>query len=198
MLRRPDETCAEADSLIALLHRRAGEDPAAELFSFLPDGDAAGEVVLTRAELDRRARALSARLEARGLAGERALLVSPAGLEFIVAFFGCLYARVVAVPAYLPRPNRPMTRLSTIVEDARPAVVLTCESLRKDAGRWSAGIPGLAGIETLSADEEGMQPGTDGSAGHWIDPGVTPETLAFLQYTSGSTAAPRGVMTTQP
>ena len=77
-----------------------------------------------------------------GLAGGRALLLYPPGLEFIVAFFGCLYAGVVAVPAYLPRPNRPMTRLRSIVEDARPSVVLTCASLRKDSARWSAGVPG--------------------------------------------------------
>ena len=63
--------------------------------------------MLTRGELDRRARALAARLQARGLAGRRALLLYPPGLEFIAAFFGCLYAGVVAVPAYPPRPNRP-------------------------------------------------------------------------------------------
>ncbi len=126
MVRRPDEMSAEADSLVALLHRRAGEDPTAELFSFLADGDAAGAIRLTRGELDRRARAVASRLQARGLAGQRALLLYPPGLEFIAAFFGCLYARAIAVPAYPPRPNRPMSRLLTIVEDARPAVVLTC------------------------------------------------------------------------
>ena len=116
----------EADSLVDLLRRRASEDPTAELFSFLPDGEAASAIVLSRGELDRRARALASRLHDRGLAGERALLLYPPGLEFIAAFFGCLYARVVAVPAYLPRPNRPMDRLRSIVADARPAVVLTC------------------------------------------------------------------------
>jgi amino acid adenylation domain-containing protein len=192
MVRRPDETSDETDSLVALLSHRASEGPAAALFSFLPDGDAAGEVVLTRGELDRRARALAGRLQARGLAGARALLIYPPGLEFIAAFFGCLYARAVAVPAYPPRPNRPMTRLLTIVEDARPSVVLTCGSLRKDAGRWSAGIPDLAGIEVLFSDEEDSEE----SADRWIEPEVTGETLAFLQYTSGSTAAPKGVMIT--
>src|SRR5262249_48053035 len=93
MARRADEMSAEADSLLALLRRWAGEAPAAELFSSLPDGDVAGEIALTRGELDRRARALAARLQARGLAGGRALLLYPPGLEFIAAFFGCLYAR---------------------------------------------------------------------------------------------------------
>jgi len=82
-----------------------------------------------------------------------------------------------------------MTRISGIVEDARPSVVLTSDSLRKDTAGWSAGIPGLAGIEVLFSDEEGDQ-----SAGRWVDPEVTGDSLAFLQYTSGSTAAPKGVM----
>src|SRR5262245_10635245 len=154
MVRRPDEASDEADTLIALLQRQASEDSTAELFSFLPDGEESGAIRMTRGELDRRARALAARLQARGLAGKQALLIFPPGLEFISAFFGCLYARTVAVPAYAPRPNRPMTRLVTIVEDARPSVVLTCDSLRKDATRWSAGIPELAGVEVLFSDEE--------------------------------------------
>src|SRR5262249_18973653 len=69
MVPRPDETSTETDSLVALLRRRAGEDPAAELFSYLPDGEAAGTIAMTRGELDRRARALAARLQARGLGG---------------------------------------------------------------------------------------------------------------------------------
>ena len=112
MVRRLDETSAETNSLVALLRQRASEDPTAEHFSFLADGEAAGAIALTRGELDRRARALAARLQDRGLAGHRALLLYPPGLEFIAAFFGCLYAGVVAVPAYLPRRNRPMTRLA--------------------------------------------------------------------------------------
>src|SRR6516164_4091548 len=81
--------------------------------------------------------------------GSRALLLFPPGLEFISAFFGCLYAGVVAVPAYLPRLNRPMTRLQSIVADARPSAVLTCSSQRKDAPRWEAGVPELRGVARL-------------------------------------------------
>ena len=91
MVRPVDETSAETDSLVNLLRHRASEDPTAEFFSFLPDGEAAGAIVLSRGELDRRARALASRLHDRGLAGHRALLLYPPGLEFIVAFFGCLY-----------------------------------------------------------------------------------------------------------
>ncbi len=188
MDRPPDATIDGAETLVSLLRRSAAENPAAELFSFLPDGEPTGALAMTRGDLDRVVRELAARLQSRGLAGERALLVYPPGLDFLVAFFGCLYAGVVAVPAYPPRPNRPMTRLISIVEDARPAVVLTCDLLQNESVRWSGGIPELSGVEVLVSDESG--PAGTG----WKDPGASAETLAFLQYTSGSTAAPRGVM----
>jgi acyl-CoA synthetase (AMP-forming)/AMP-acid ligase II/acyl carrier protein len=195
---RPNTTDTDPVTLVELLRRRAAEGPDSPLFGFLPDGEEGTEILLTRGGLDLRARALAARLQGLGLAGERALLLYPPGLEFIVAFFGCLYARVVAVPAHLPRPNRPMPRLRSIVEDARPAVVLTCVSQRKDAARWSAGVPGLEGVMMLYTDESPAEGIEDSAlAGRWIDPGATGGTLAFLQYTSGSTATPRGVMLTQ-
>ena len=138
------------------------------LFAFLPDGEDGGAITLTRGELDRRARALAVRLQDLGLAGQRALLLYPPGLEFIAAFFGCLYAGVVAVPAYLPRLNRPMTRLRSIVADARPSVVLTCASLSKDALRWESGVPELRGVHRLITDEEGED--LDELASRWSDP----------------------------
>ena len=129
-----------------------------------------------------------------GLSGQRALLLYPPGLEFVEAFCGCLYAGVVAVPAYPPRVNRPMTRLQSIVGDAQPSVVLTCASQSKDASRWESGVPELRGVHRLITDGEGED--LDELASRWSDPGARPETLAFLQYTSGSTATPKGVMIT--
>jgi acyl-CoA synthetase (AMP-forming)/AMP-acid ligase II len=111
-------------------------------------------------------------------------LVYPPGLAFISGIFGCLYAGVAAEPAYPPRANRPMTRLRTIVEDARPAVALTCAAIWADSVRWSAGIPGLAGVDVLFSDEEDGEEQAHAS----VDPEVTDDTLALLQYTSGSTA----------
>jgi amino acid adenylation domain-containing protein len=187
------DTPPEWDSLVELLRHRAEEDRDAELFGFLPDGDDGAAVTMTRGKLDSRARALAVRLQHAGAAGGRALLLYPPGLEFIAAFFGCLYAGVVAVPAHLPRLNRPMTRLRSIVADTAPCAVLTSSSQAKDAPRWSAGVPGLEGIEVLVSD---LGPEDDTLAGRWTNPGTTGETLAFLQYTSGSTATPKGVMIT--
>src|SRR5436853_6405500 len=83
-------------SLVDLLHRRAAEQPDDRAYVFLSDRGAE-EASLTFAELDRRARAVAARLAAHGKAGERALLVFPPGLEFIAGFFGCLIAGIIAV-----------------------------------------------------------------------------------------------------
>ncbi|QEH34734.1 Tyrocidine synthase 3 [Aquisphaera giovannonii] len=199
MTSRP-KTAEPFESLTELLGSRAAEGPDRPLFSFLADGD--GDVAgsdlpaLSRGELMLRSRALAARLQAKGLAGSRALLLFPPGLEFLVGFFGCLHAGVVAVPAYPPRLNRPMTRLRSIAADAEPAVVLTCVSQRGLIGRWREGVPELTAREFLITDEgPGAGEVADLATG-WEDPRAGRDTLAFLQYTSGSTADPKGVMIT--
>jgi amino acid adenylation domain-containing protein len=183
-------------SFVDLLPGRAAEDPDAELFAFLPDGEEQAAITLTRGELHRRACAIAVRLQGLEIepASARVLLLYPSGLEFIAAFFGCLYAGVVAVPAYVPRANRPMTRLRSIVADAQPAAVLTCVSESQDVPRWEAGIPELRGVHRVVTDVDDRN--LDQLAGRWRHPGATGATLAFLQYTSGSTAVPKGVMIT--
>src|SRR5262245_52670342 len=107
---------ADASSLLEVLRTRAEREPERLAYRFLADGEEE-EGSLTYAELDLRARALAAQLEKLGAyggrpaRGERALLLYPASLDYVVAFYGCLYAGVVAVPAYPPRPNRPMPRI---------------------------------------------------------------------------------------
>src|SRR4028119_1380170 len=106
-------------TLIEILRRRAGEQPDKTAYRFLANGEE--EVAsLTYAELDRRARALGALLQSQGPAGERALLLYPPGLEFVVSFLGCLYGGAIAVPAYPPRANRGDSRLPASAEDAGP------------------------------------------------------------------------------
>ena len=172
---------------------RAGLQPERAGYSFLRDGDGV-ESNLTYAELDRRARGLGAALQRLGAAGERALLLYPPGLDYVAAFFGCLYGGTAAVPAYPPRPNRPSPRVRSIVENATPRVILTTAALRPKLESILQ-VPG--GTEWLVTDDP-LQPVTgatdlDALADDWRDPGVEPSALAFLQYTSGSTAAPKGV-----
>ncbi len=176
-----------ASTLVELLRQRARRRPESPGYCFLSDGDGA-EAHLTYAELDRRARALGAALPRLGATGERALLLYPPGLDYIAAFFGCLYGGMVAVPAYPPRPNRPSPRVRSILEDAAPRVILTTAALRPKLEKL---FPVPAGTEWLVTDDP-LRPVAD--AEDWRDPGVEPSTLAFLQYTSGSTAAPKGVM----
>jgi acyl-CoA synthetase (AMP-forming)/AMP-acid ligase II/acyl carrier protein len=186
----PALPAADADSLVAVLRRRAAADPDRRLFTFLADGEREDEL-LTAAELDTRARAIGAALQQAGLQGQRALLLYPPGLEFVAAFLGCLYGGVAAVPAYPPRSNRNLPRLLAIARDARPALALTTAALAAKLGGLAAAVPELAAVRLLATDQ--LDP--EAAAG-WRDPGSGRGTLAFLQYTSGSTAEPKGVMVT--
>ncbi|WP_165227155.1 non-ribosomal peptide synthetase/type I polyketide synthase [Aquisphaera insulae] len=197
-MRPSPATDVPRDSFVEVQSIRAAEAPDRTVFSFLADSDGPGLVpaMLSRRELQVRSRALATRLQERGLAGSRALLLFPPGLEFIVGFFGCLHAGVIAVPAYPPRLNRPMTRLRSVAADAEPAVVLTCDSQRGLADRWREGVPDLSRCEVLYTDEEIADGSAEDAAARWQDPRVGSDSLAFLQYTSGSTADPKGVMIT--
>ncbi|HZJ66785.1 MAG TPA: AMP-binding protein, partial [Kofleriaceae bacterium] len=178
-------------SLCHLLRTRASSS--AHGFRFLESGDVDGT---TRSwswrDLDDRARRIGGRLQDLGLAGERALLVLPPGLDFIAAFFGCVYGGAIAVPAYPPDPARlaaTLPRLQGIVRDARPAVLLTIAAVEQVIGGIAAIAPELAVLETIAVDVA-----DPGWADAWRAPALAPEQPAFLQYTSGSTAAPRGVV----
>ncbi|WP_145055562.1 aminotransferase class I/II-fold pyridoxal phosphate-dependent enzyme [Lignipirellula cremea] len=159
-------------------------------YRYLVDGETEEES-LTYAELDRQARAIGASLAARNLEGERALLLFPPGLEFVAAFFGCLYAGVTPVPAYPPRRNRNMTRIQAISDDAAAKVALTIDSVATRVGKMLDEAPNLRRLEWISTDK------TDWNlADKWVRPDIHDETLAVLQYTSGSTGTPKGVMLT--
>ncbi len=163
----------------------AGERPA---YTFLEDRPLRATATRSWAELDRRARAVAASLQALAPPGARVLLALPPGLDFVDAFFGCLYAGAVAVPAPLPRRAhhpRGLERLRGIAGDCAPAVVATTAG----AAALLDGGPPLA-PERLPIDEIP----TDAGAA-WRSPGgIDPDGLAWLQYTSGSTSRPRGVM----
>ncbi|HEV2764536.1 MAG TPA: AMP-binding protein, partial [Pyrinomonadaceae bacterium] len=111
-------------TLVDLLRQRAALRADATAYTFLSDGEAEEEH-LTYGELDRRARLVAARLQAAVRPGERVLLLYPPGLEYVAAFFGCLYAGAVAVPAYPPRQNQTLQRLQAILSDATPRAALT-------------------------------------------------------------------------
>lgn len=186
----PDEREPAFRTLVSLLRTRAAESPDDVVFTFLDDAGA-GATELTYAALDRRARAVAVMLQAAGLAGERVLLLYPPGVDYVVAFFGCVYAGAIAAPAFPPDParlSRTLPRLKVLADDARAAAALATEDICALARTLLPEAGGLTSLRWIATD--GARDGADA----WRDPGVTPESLAFLQYTSGSTSTPKGVM----
>jgi acyl-CoA synthetase (AMP-forming)/AMP-acid ligase II len=141
--------------------------------------------------LEAQARAVAALLEAQSAAGERALLFYPAGLEFIAAFWGCLCAGVVAVPVFPARLHRQIPRLLGIAADSEAKFALTTSKIRGQSKELFKRVPELKKLQWLATDEA-----SDSVAAEWTASRANHETLALLQYTSGSTATPRGVMVT--
>jgi acyl-CoA synthetase (AMP-forming)/AMP-acid ligase II len=185
------ENCFNVDSvctLVDILHSRALYQPDKKAFTFLLDGETE-EISLTYRELDLQARAIATSLQNLGASGERALLIYPPGLEFIAAFFGCLYAGVVAVPAYPPRRNQSLSRLQSIVADAGATIALTTKTVLSNVERQFTQSPTLQALHWLATDNIASD-----LAQAWLQPAISSDTLAFLQYTSGSTGTPKGVM----
>lgn len=178
------------ETLVELLRRRALQQPAQKAFTFLLDGETE-ERHLTYGELDRQARTLAALFQSLRSKGERALLLYPPGLDYIAAFFGCLYAGVIAVPAYPPRNDRALPRLQAIIQDAGATLVLSTGAVFSKMDAMFKQAPNLRRLKWVATDG----PIAAGS-GEWREPGAQPDTLAFLQYTSGSTGIPKGVMLT--
>ena len=177
-----------SSTLVELLRRRAANQPDKLGYIYLVDGETE-EIRLTYEALDQKARAIGAWLQGRGMSGERALLLYPPGLDFIAAFFGCLYAGVVAVPAYPPRLNRPTPRIHAIVSDAQATIALTTTKILANIERRFEHAPDLASLRWLNTEDLPADLESE-----WREPNIAAEELAFLQYTSGSTSAPKGVM----
>jgi amino acid adenylation domain-containing protein len=174
-------------SLIHLLRQRAQDQPERRVYTFLRDGER-DEVHLTYGQLEREARAIAAWLLSRRLKGERVLLLYPPGLEYVAAFWGCLYAGAVAVPA---SPPRRLERLQAIVEDSQAAAALTNAAMLARLKPLTSEVPALRNLDWLATEELERTLAED-----WREPRVDGSTLAFLQYTSGSTASPKGVRVT--
>ncbi len=184
----PNTEASFAETIVDLLRQRAAYRPHDRAFTFLVDGENE-ELNITYAELDRKARALGAWLQASGMSGKRVLLLFPSGLDFIAAFMGCLYGGAIAVPAYPPRKNRSVERIEAIAADAEAAVALTTRDVLDRFDGLRATAPSLERL-LWKVDSE-LEPDW---AERWERPDIDGETLAFLQYTSGSTGTPKGVM----
>jgi len=176
------------DTFVDVVRARAAAQGDEIWLRYLVTGDVSGEIQqLTYGELARKATAIAAELQRHGEAGDRALLLFPSGVEFITAFFGCLFAGIVPVPAYPPdlaRPERALAKLHAIAADCRPRLALTT----------AAFLPVLEQF----APERARCLATDTCdplfAAAWREPVLTAESIAFVQYTSGSTGSPKGAV----
>jgi acyl-CoA synthetase (AMP-forming)/AMP-acid ligase II/acyl carrier protein len=179
------------DTLVALLRHRALHQPTRIAYTFLADGESDVHN-WTYAELDERARAVAAWLQAGQVPGARVLLLFEEGLDYLAALYGCMYADCLAVPVHPPDPrrlHRTLPRLQSIASDARVTAVLTTSDIAQGMTSALPEVPVLQSAAWLSLDTQERQ-----GASQWTDPGKGPDDLAYLQYTSGSTSTPKGVM----
>jgi acyl-CoA synthetase (AMP-forming)/AMP-acid ligase II/acyl carrier protein len=181
---------AQSPSTLAdVLRHHASQTPDKEAYLFLENGEQEGRRV-SFAGLEHRSRAIATRLHRELAVGSRVLLLCPSGLEFIEAFLGCLYAGMVAVPAYPPesaRVSRLLPRLQAILQDADPAAILTTRESSLTMEPLLDQARELRAPRWLTLEDEA-------DPDEWSPPSLSGDMLAFLQYTSGSTTAPKGVM----
>ncbi len=184
---------AEPKTLVELLRTRAVQQSNGHAYTFMIDGKKPSEP-LTYEALDRQARAIAAQLQQYEAEGERALLLYPQGLEVIAAFCGCLYAGVIAIPVPPPesgRLKRTLPRLRSIVKDANATIALTTASIFELIETVKDEFPEFEQMRWINTAQIDLN-----LAQQWSDPEVHPDQLAYLQYTSGSTSTPKGVMLT--
>jgi acyl-CoA synthetase (AMP-forming)/AMP-acid ligase II/acyl carrier protein len=175
------------ESLVEVLQSYARSHPNDVPFTFLADGEK-DEQHLSYASFDEKARKIGASLQQNGLEGERVLLLFPQSLEYLIALFGCFYAGVVAVPAYPPRNNRNLQRLLAIMENCDAGHILTDQQgmthMLQMEQQYFTPYRFLLYTDLIASNRE------------WKERAVSKEDIAYLQYTSGSTGSPKGVIIT--
>lgn len=184
-------------TFVDVLQKRLELSGDKKAFTFL---QSEGNISLTFFELDRKIRRVAAFLQQQNLKGERALLLYPPGLDYIIGYFGCLYAGVIAVPVYPPdssRLKKTLPRIQSIIKDSGAKIALSSQNILDDVDDWKnelikdetfdlGNIFDLKWIATDNLEEKNED--------DWINPNLSADFTAYLQYTSGSTGTPKGVI----
>ena len=180
-----------AENIVEVICQHAISYPNQEAVILVMDSEDSQSISLSYSQLDVNARNIASWLQKHFSEGERILLLYPVGLNFVSAFLGCLYAGMVAVPAPLPGKFRhQQERIKTIARNANVVAMLTDSNNYNSLKMWME----LENIEDIICSATDKIELIQSKA--WVQPPISRNTLALLQYTSGSTGEPKGVMIT--
>jgi natural product biosynthesis luciferase-like monooxygenase protein len=181
---------SQLKTFIDILRFRSEQQPDSVAFTYLDYGEYGElETKISYAQLDQQARSVAARLQSLKLSGQRVLLIYPQGLEFIAAFFGCMYAGAIAVPVYPPGPRKPLDNLEALANNCKPAALLLSKTMASSIGQRIHHSSVFNSLPFLITDEDNYS-----QSELWEEFHPEGEGIASLQYTSGSTGTPKGVV----
>ncbi len=177
-------------TIVDIARWRANNQGDHEAYTFLVDGEDE-KVFLNYQQFDRRARQVAAHLQQLGKKGDRIMILLPPGMSFINAFYGCLYAGMTAIPLYphlRKKKDKIFNRILNVAKDAQPIALLSNETITASSSQHFEEVEEIKNIPWIAEEQIVLPPES------WSNPGLSPDDLAFLQYTSGSTSLPKGVM----